>query len=121
MEGRLRHASGPAHYNSTFTLTETRNMVTAIFMSKLYYRAEIWHIPGLARTHHKKLNYASANALKLCAPEVTIYSTHTEIHRLSERALPEKMCLYRHAVIMYKLFNNIICENEFLHLNFQIY
>ena len=96
-------------------------MVTAIFMSKLYYGAEIWHIPGLTRTLHKKLKYASANALKLCAPGVTVYSTHSEIHRLSERALPEKMCLYRHAVIMYKLFNNIICENEFLHLNFQLY
>ena len=60
-------------------------------------------------------------ALKLCAPGATIYSTHTEIHNLAGRALPEKMCLYRHAVIMYKLFNNIICENEFLNLNFQLY
>ena len=31
------------------------------------------------------------------------------------------MCLYRHAVVMYKLFNSIICEDEFLHLNFQLY
>ena len=68
-----------------------------------------------------KLKYASANALKLCAPGATIYSTHTEIHNLAGRALPEKMCLYRHAVLMYKLFNNMICENEFLHLNFQLY
>ena len=37
------------------------------------------------------------------------------------RALPEKMCLYRHAVLLYKLFNNIICENEFVLLNFQLY
>ena len=79
------------------------------------------NIPGLARTLHKKLKYASANALKLCAPGATIYSTHTEIHNLAGRALPEKMCLYRHAVLMYKLFNNMICENEFVELNFQLY
>ena len=31
------------------------------------------------------------------------------------------MCIYRHAVLLYKLFNNIICENEFVLLNFQLY
>ena len=92
-----------------------------IFMTKLDYGAEIWHHPGLARILHKKLKFASANALRLCAPGITAYSTHMEIHQLAERALPEKMCLYRHAVIMHKLFNRIICENEFLHLNFQLY
>ena len=104
-----------------FTASEMKGLVTAIFMSKLYYGAEVWHIPGLARILHKKLKYASANALRLYAPGVTALSTHTEIHRLAERALPEKMCLYRHAVVMYKLFNSIICEDEFLHLNFQLY
>ena len=49
------------------------------------------------------------------------FSTHTEIHQLADRALPEKMSIYRHAVLLYKLFNNIICENEFVLLNFQLY
>ena len=40
---------------------------------------------------------------------------------MAGRALPEQMCLYRHAVTMYKLFNNMICENEFIQLNFQLY
>ena len=40
---------------------------------------------------------------------------------MAERALPEQMCLYRYAVLMFKLFNNIICENEFIQLNFQLY
>ena len=81
----------------------------------------MWHHQGLTRIIKKKLKYASANALKMCAPGITQFSTHTEIHRLAERALPEKMCLYRHAVLMYKLFNDIICENEFINLNFQLY
>ena len=33
---------------------------------------------------------------------------------------PEKMCFYRHAVIMYKLFNNMLCDNEFIEMNFQL-
>ena len=96
-------------------------MVTAIFYSKLYYGSEVWHFPGLARTIHKKLKYASANALKTCTPGITNLSTHTEIHRMAERALPENMCLYRHAVTMFKLFNNLIRENEFIEMNFQLY
>ena len=40
---------------------------------------------------------------------------------MAERAMPEQMCLYRHAILMFKLFNNIICENEFINLNFQFY
>ena len=47
-------------------------------------------------------------------------NTHTEIHRMADRALPEKMCLYRHAVIMYKLFNSMLCDNEFIEMNFQL-
>ena len=104
-----------------FTPNETRNIITAIFYSKLYYGSEVWHFQGLARTMHKKLKYASANALKICTPGVTALSTHTEIHRMAERALPENMCLYRHAVTMFKLFNNLICENEFIEMNFQLY
>ena len=104
-----------------FTPKETRNMITAIFYSKLYYAAEVWHFQGLARILHKKLKYASANALKLCTPGVTAFITHTEIHRMVERALLEKMCLYRHAVMMFKVFNNMFCENEFIQLNFQLY
>ena len=83
--------------------------------------SEVWHFQGLSGIIKKKLKYASANALKMCAPGVTQYSTHTEIHSLAGRALPEKMCLYRHAVMIYKLFNNLICENEFVNLNFQLY
>ena len=40
---------------------------------------------------------------------------------MAERALPEQMFFYRHAVLMFKLFNHIICENEFIQLNFQLY
>ena len=87
----------------------------------MYYGAKVWHIPGLTRVLHKKLKLALANTLRPCAPGVSALSTHTEIHQLAGRALPEKMCLYRHAITMYKLFNSIICENEFVHLNFQLY
>ena len=40
---------------------------------------------------------------------------------MANRALPDKMCQYRHAILMYKLFRNVICENELSQMNFQLY
>ena len=40
---------------------------------------------------------------------------------MANRALPDKMCQYRHAILMYQLFRNVICENELSQMNFQLY
>ena len=91
-----------------------------MFYSKLYYGAEVWHLPGLLRPLQNKIKFASANALRMCTPNVTVMSTHTEIHNLAQRALPIKMCLYKHAISLYKLVRNQCPEQEFLELNFQM-
>ena len=57
---------------------------------------------------------------KWFVPNVTVYMIHTEIHELAKRALPAKICLYKHAIIMYKLFIEIYCEDEFIQLKFQL-
>ena len=46
--------------------------------------------------------------------------THTEIHNLAKRAMPEDMCTYRHAIMLYKLMRKELCDNELMWLNFQI-
>ena len=39
---------------------------------------------------------------------------------MAGRALPMQMCQYRHAIIMYKLFNEMCCDDEFVQLNLQL-
>ena len=63
---------------------------------------------------------ASANPLWLCLPGFTVMNTHTEIHDQSKCALPEKVCMYRHAIMLYKPMSNDLCEDEFIQLNFQL-
>ena len=100
---------------------EIRNLLTALYYSKLYYGSEIWHLPGLTLKLKKRINLASANACKTCIPrENSHLLTHTEIHNLAKRALPENVCIYRHAIILYKLMRNELCDNELMWLNFQI-
>ena len=46
--------------------------------------------------------------------------TQTEIHDGTKRALPVKVCMYKHAIMLQKLMSCELCEDEFLHLNFQL-
>ena len=103
-----------------FSMEEKRTLLTSLFYSKLYYGSEIWHIPGRTLAQNKKLKLASANAIKSCDKTLTIYHTHTQIHAISNRALPDQMLKYKHAISMYKLFNQCQPETEFVQLNFQL-
>ena len=94
---------------------------TALYYSKLYYGAEIWHIPGLSLALNKNIKFASANAAKLYLSGPNLHlATHTEIHQRANTAKRVAMILYRHAIIAFRLFRDILCEYEFVHLNFQL-
>ena len=70
-----------------FNPEEVKTLLTSLYYSKLYYGAEIWHIPGLSRSLQNSLKLASANALKLCIPRTESFLTHTEIHKLADRCV----------------------------------
>ena len=111
-------AAPPQH---NFSTEEIRNLLTALYFSKLYYGAEVWHLPGLALKLKKSIKLASANACKNCIPrENSHLLTHTEIHNRAKRALPDDMCTYRHAIMLHKLMRSELCDNEMMWLNFQI-
>ena len=95
-------------------------LLTSLFYSKLYYGSEIWHILGRSMAQNRKLKLASANAIRACDKSLTIYNSRTQIHREAKRALPDQMLNYKHAITMYKLFNNCQPETEFIQLNFQL-
>ena len=94
-------------------------LITSLFYSKLYYGSEAWHLPERTTAQNKMLKFASANALRIATNEITIYHTHTEVHRMTNRALPDQMIQYKHALMMYRLFRKCTPDNEFMHLNFQ--
>ena len=89
-------------------------LLTSLFYSKLYYGSEICHIPGRTITQNKKLKLASTNAIRSCDKSLTIFHSHTQIHSLANRALPDQMLNYKHAIVMFKLFKTRerICTDE---------
>ena len=103
-----------------FTKDEIKTLLTSLYYSKLYYGSEVWHLPGRTETQNKKLKFASANAIRSCNKSLTIYNTHTQIHKSASRAMPDQMIIYKHALVMHKLINSCQPEQEFLNLNFQL-
>ena len=65
------------------------------------------------------IKYASANALRTITNEITIYHTHTQIHNMISRALPDQMIKYKHALMLYRLLRQCTPSEEFVQLNFQ--
>ena len=102
-----------------FTKEERTNLVTSLFFSKLYYGSEVWHLPDRTTAQNKMIKLASANALRIISNDITIYHTHTEIHKMTKRAMPDQIIQYKHALMMYNLFRKCVPDNEFIHLNFQ--
>ena len=101
-------------------VTQMIKTAVTLYYSKLYYAAEVWHLPELTLNLKKSIKFASANALKLCLSRTNLHlATHTEIHRLADRAMPEDICLYRHAIMAFKLLRMELCDGEFMQLNFK--
>ena len=56
-----------------FSTEEVRNLLTALYYSKLYYGSEIWHLPGITLKLKKNIKLASANECKLCLPSNNVH------------------------------------------------
>jgi hypothetical protein len=103
-----------------FTTPEIVQLLTSNFYSRFYYVSEIWHIPTLNRNCKKMLLSASANALKLCNTFYDPSVSYVDLHILHKRALPSKFCLYRHCLLLHKVFNDSIPKRDWIDLNFQM-
>ena len=54
----------------------------------------------------KKFSLSFANALKLCTIGGGSGVSFENIHTINKRATPDNMCLYKHSIQLYKLFNS---------------
>ena len=90
------------------------------FYSRLYYGSEIWQIPKLNVNSKKQLLSASANALKLCEKFYNPEVSYVDLHRKYGRALPNEFYMYRHCLMLFKIFNYMIPENDWQDLNSQM-
>ena len=94
-------------------------LLTANFCSVLYYNSEVWHLPTLKPEIKQHLLSASANALKLAQHVPDRMESFINIHVNAKRATPEIFLLYKHAILLHKLFNTQIPQMEWVDINFK--
>ena len=62
-----------------FVKEELKTLVTSLYFSKFSYESEVWHLPDRTSTQNKESKFESANALRLCYRNITVFNSHTEI------------------------------------------
>ena len=100
-----------------FTTNELLQFVTSNVFSILYYNSEIWHLPDLKQILKQKLLSFSANAIKMCMKFDCRRISFVNIHAMNKRATPEKYLIYKHALMLFKLYNSIDYSVEWSALN----
>ena len=102
-----------------FTKNEINTLLTSNFYSILYYNCDVWLIPSLKPQLKQQLLSASAKALRLSTPNYNYLMSFEQIHTINKRATPNQMLIYKHCLLLFKLWNNQIYSYEWLALNFQ--
>ena len=73
----------------------------------------------LAPDLERRLLSTSAKALKLSQYNPDYMQLFIDIHTSCKRALSKQMVLYKHAILLHKLYNEKLPESDWFALNFQ--
>ena len=97
-----------------FTKEQLLQIITSNYYSILYYNAEIWLLPTLKPQLKQKIIAASAAPLKIITKDYNHHMSYSTIHYLNKRALPSQITNYKHALILYKIYNSNTMDNDFM-------
>ena len=97
-----------------FTKEELRTLLTANFYSVLFYNSEIWHIPSLNPNSKQHLLAASARALLVCKNDSSVLHSYIDLHKITKHATPNQILIYKHAILLFKLYNNTQSSLEWI-------
>ena len=101
-----------------FNKKEFLELVTANVFTILYYNSEIWHIPSLKTDLKQKLISISARAIRTCMYFPDNMISFEQIHKMNNRAMPNAIMMYKHAIQLFKIYNATEYTMDWLILNF---
>ena len=96
-------------------------LLTSNFFSILYYNCDVWLIPSLRPQLKQQILSASARALFIVTPNYNNVHVMSfdQVHSLNNRATPSQMMSFKHAILLYKIWNDQNFSKEWMALNFQ--
>ena len=102
-----------------FSKKELSMLLTSNFFSILYYNCDVWLIPSLRPQLKQQILSASARALFIVTPNYNNVMSFDQVHSLNNRATPSQMMSFKHAILLYKIWNDQNFSKEWMALNFQ--
>ena len=101
-----------------FNKNELNDIITACYYLVLYYNADIWLIPSLSPALKQKLLAASSQVLRISTRNYDRMTSFERLHSIANRATPERICQYKHALLLHKIYNYIDQGADWLAVNF---
>ena len=101
-----------------FNQSELLSLLTSNFYSILFYNSEVWHIPSLKPELKQILLSASARALKVSQRAPDRFESFINIHTACKRALPNQLIIYKHSILLHKIYNSQSPKMDWIDLNF---
>ena len=98
------------------TKKETKQLLTSNFYSILYYNCKIWLMPSISPRLKQQLLSASANALRPLNNVSDLQLSFEQLHTIHKRANPSKMMQYRMSIQLYKVYNAILLNDDWVDL-----
>ena len=85
----------------------------------LYYNCEIWLSNNLKVRQKQQLLAASSNALKMLNNVSDLRISYVQLHIKEKRALPMNFAKYRLAIQLYKIYNGMEMNEDWIDMNYQ--
>ena len=101
-----------------FTKDELLKLSVSNFYSILFYNAEIWLLPSLTHQTKIMLMRASASPLKVCYRMYDRTISFERLHNLMKRPTPKELMELKHALLLHKVYNSEIPNQDWLDLFF---
>ena len=89
-----------------FNKNQLLDIITSNYYSILYYNAEVWLLPTLNPQLKQKLLSASSSPLRLTTNNYNYLISFDTLHYVNKRATPDMIKVYKHALLLHKVYNN---------------
>ena len=94
-------------------------LLTSNFYSILYFNCDVWLIPSLKPQLKQQILSASSKALMLSTPNYHNLMSYEQIHAINKRSTPKQILMYKHSILLYKVWNDSLYSKDWIALHFQ--
>ena len=99
-----------------FSHDEILSLLRLHVYSIIFYNPEVWHFLSLKPELKQILLSTSASLLKVSQINPQRYELYVNIHTACKRAKPKQFIVYKHSILLHKLYNTKLSQMDWFDL-----